>query len=108
MDWAGFKLSSECPKHKDWNDDLIAVVQRLSAPKFKNLLSQAMNNDPHDSVLDDYFWDFVDRGDAPADTPLFTGIQGGEPLAVIIAREFGLPPHEAESAIEIARKEVAL
>ena len=35
-------------------------------------------NDPHDSILERYFWDFVDRGDAPADTPLFTGIQGGE------------------------------
>ena len=65
-------------------------------------------NDPHDSILKRYFWDFVDRGDAPADTPLFTGIQIGEPLPAIIAREFGLPPHEAESAIDIARKEVAL
>jgi hypothetical protein len=27
---------------------------------------------------------------------------------VIIAREFDLPAHEAEAAIEIARKEVAL
>jgi hypothetical protein len=67
-----------------------------------------MNNDPHTQILDSYFWHFVDRGDYPADTPLFTGIQGGEPLAVIIAREFDLPPHEAEAAIEIARMEVAL
>ena len=65
-------------------------------------------NDPHDSILERYFWDFVDRGDAPADTPLFTGIQDGEPLSAIITREFGLPPHEAESAIDIAWKEVAL
>ena len=65
-------------------------------------------NDPHDTILERYFWDFVDRGDAPADTPLFTGIHGGEPLAAVIAREFGLAPHEAESAIDIARKEVAL
>ena len=65
-------------------------------------------NDPHETILQKYFWDFVDRGDAPANTPLFTGIQGGEPLPTIIAREFGLSPHEAESAIEIARKEVAL
>ena len=65
-------------------------------------------NDPHETILERYFWDFVDRGDAPADTPLFTGIHGGEPLAAVIAREFGLAPHEAESAIEIARKEVAL
>jgi hypothetical protein len=67
-----------------------------------------MNNHPHTQILDSYFWHFVDRGDAPADTPLFAGIQGDEPLAVIIAREFDLPRHEAEAAIEIARKEVAL
>jgi len=24
--WAGFRLSSECPKHKDWNDDLVYVA----------------------------------------------------------------------------------
>ena len=64
--------------------------------------------DPHDAILERYFWNFVDRCTTPADTPLFTGIQGDEPLAVIIAREFDLPAHEAESAIEIARKEVAL
>jgi hypothetical protein len=68
----------------------------------------ALVNDPHGSILERYFWDFVDRGDAPADTPLFAGIHNGEPLAAIIAREFGLMPREAESAIDIARKEVAL
>ena len=65
-------------------------------------------NDPRDTILERYFWGFMDRGDAPANTPLFTGFQDGEPLSAIIAREFGLPPHEAESAIDIARKEVAL
>jgi hypothetical protein len=65
-------------------------------------------NDAHGTVLQMYFWNFVDRGDATADTPLFTGIHGGEPLPAVIAREFGLPPDEAESVIEIARKEVAL
>ena len=65
-------------------------------------------NDEHETVLQKYFWDFVDRGDATADTPLFTGIHGGEPPPAVIAREFSLPPDEAESAIEIARKEVAL
>ena len=65
-------------------------------------------NEPHDTILQRYFWDFVDRGTTPADTPLFTGIHGGEPLARVIAREFDLRPHEAESAIEVARKEVAL
>jgi hypothetical protein len=65
-------------------------------------------NDPHDSVLARYFWDFVDRGDAPADTPLIAGIHKGESLATILAREFRLMPREAEAVIDIARKEVAL
>jgi hypothetical protein len=33
-----------------------------------------MNCDPHNQVLDAYFWHFVDRGDAQTDTPLFTGV----------------------------------
>ena len=65
-------------------------------------------NDAHETILQRYFWDFVDRGDAPADTPLFTGIHCGETLGGVIAREFGLTSHEAESAIEVARQEVAL
>ena len=39
LNWAGFKLSSDCPKLKDWNDDLIAMIQRLRAPKFKESAS---------------------------------------------------------------------
>ena len=39
LNWAGFKLSSDCPKLKDWNDDLIAMIQRLRAPKFKESVS---------------------------------------------------------------------
>jgi hypothetical protein len=66
-------------------------------------------NDPHDdSHSRKVFLGYVDRGDAPADTPLFTGIHCGETLWAVIPREFGLSPHEAESAIDIARKEVAL
>ena len=26
LNWAGFRLSSDCPERKDWNDDLIAVA----------------------------------------------------------------------------------
>jgi hypothetical protein len=33
--WSGFELSSDCPKFKDWNEDLVAVMQRLRAPKLK-------------------------------------------------------------------------
>ncbi|MGB7792153.1 MAG: hypothetical protein WBL39_13175 [Terrimicrobiaceae bacterium] len=67
-----------------------------------------MNSVLHDQVLDAYFWSFVDRGDAPADTPLFKGTYEGNSLAHVIGREFGLPDHEAEATIEIARREVAL
>ena len=65
-------------------------------------------SDPHDSILERYFWGFVDRGVASTDTPLFAGIHKGEPLAAIIAREFCVMPREAKAAIDIARKEVAL
>ena len=67
-----------------------------------------MNSDPHNRVLDAYFWHFVDRGDAPGDTPLFTGSYASDSLARSVAQEFDVPSREAESVIEIARKEVAL
>jgi hypothetical protein len=35
LNWAGFKLSSDCPKLKDWNDDLIAMIQRLRPYSWK-------------------------------------------------------------------------
>lgn len=66
-----------------------------------------MNDDLHDQVLDAYFWHFVDRGDAPADRR-FTENCAGDWLARVIARKFCLSSHEAESAVELARKEVAL
>ncbi|HEY5813935.1 MAG TPA: hypothetical protein VIT23_14925 [Terrimicrobiaceae bacterium] len=64
--------------------------------------------DAHDTLLERYFWDFVDRGNARRNTPLFAGDFSGESLTHIIAKEFGLSLHEAEAAIEIARQEVAL
>ena len=67
-----------------------------------------MNNDFHNRLLDAYFWHFVNRGGEPPETPLVTGLHEGESLARVIAREFDLPLQEAESAIEIARQEVAL
>ena len=69
----------------------------------RNRVSQAINNDPTDQLLDAYFWHFVDRGDALEDTPLFTGIQDGDALGGHRAG-IRLPPHEAESAIDIARR----
>ncbi len=65
-------------------------------------------NDPHDAILERYFWTEVDRGIALEDTPLFTGLTNGESLVDVIQREFGLSFPDGESAIEIARKEVEL
>jgi hypothetical protein len=67
-----------------------------------------MKSASHSEVLDIYFWPLVDRGEAPQNTPLFIGIYEGESLSLVIARKFQLPLHEAESAIEIAKQEVAL
>jgi Toprim-like len=39
VDWTDFNLSSARPKHKDWNEDLIAAVRRLRTPKLKNSAS---------------------------------------------------------------------
>jgi hypothetical protein len=36
--WAGFKLSWDSPRRKDWNDDLIAI-QRLDVPELKKSAS---------------------------------------------------------------------
>jgi hypothetical protein len=67
-----------------------------------------MKDVPHAHILDAYFWRFVDRGEAPIDTPLFTGTHEGSLLAWRIAREFDLTPQAAEAAVEVARNEVAL
>ena len=37
VDWSGFKISSACPKHKDWNDDLMSL--QLARRKAKQSLS---------------------------------------------------------------------
>ena len=39
LDWVGFRLSSECPKRKDWNDDLIAFAERICPPKVREIVS---------------------------------------------------------------------
>ena len=65
-------------------------------------------NDPHETIVEQYFFTFVDRGVAPEATPLFTGIHNGESPSHLIARQFQLSQCEAEAAIEVARREVAL
>ena len=39
LNWAGFKLSCDCPERKDWNDDLIALARRLAPPKLREIPS---------------------------------------------------------------------
>ena len=67
-----------------------------------------MNGDLHIQILDSYFSRFVDQGDPSAATPLFTGNFEGYPLSQVVANRFGLQLREAESAIDIARKEIGL
>lgn len=35
VDWTGFKLSSDCPRGKDWNADLVCMVEKLPPPKLQ-------------------------------------------------------------------------
>jgi hypothetical protein len=104
-DWAGFQISSHFPERKDWNDDL--AWRALRSLNQASCFSQAMS-DPHEAILEVYFFAFVDRGSLAEDTPLFTGVHDGESLSSIIALQFRLSPQEAEAAVESARREVAL
>jgi hypothetical protein len=65
-------------------------------------------SDPHEAILEQYFFSFADRGVVLEATPLFTGVHYGESLSQVIATQFQLSPQEAEAAIEVARREVAL
>ena len=56
-----------------------------------------MNNDSHNQILDAYFWRFVDRGDAPADTTLFTG--HSRPRAALSDYRAGIRPSAARGGI---------
>jgi hypothetical protein len=65
-------------------------------------------SDPHEAILEQYFFAFADRGVLPEATPLFTGVYHGESLSQVIATQFQLSPQKAEAAIEVARREVVL
>lgn len=67
-----------------------------------------MKSDPHITILESYFFGYIDRGIGADETPLFTRTLDGEPLSGVIAEEFALPLHYAEAAIDMARQEVAL
>ena len=67
-----------------------------------------MKSDPHITILESYFFGYIDRGIGADETPLFTRTLDGLPLSGVIAEEFALPLHYAEAAIDMARQEVAL
>lgn len=39
VDWTGFKISSDCPRRKDWNADLVATVNQSVARQSQKSLS---------------------------------------------------------------------
>lgn len=67
-----------------------------------------MKTDPHLTIIESYFFSYIDRGIGADETPLFTRTLDGKPLSEVIATRFELPPHYAEAAIDMARQEVAL
>lgn len=67
-----------------------------------------MKSDPHNTILETYFFGYIDRGVGADETPLFTRMLNGRPLAAAVAEEFQLSPAGAEEAIDLVRKEVAL
>ena len=66
------------------------------------------HTDIHISIIETYFFGYIDRGIGADETPLFTRTLDGKPLAAAVAERFELPPHYAEAAIDMARQEVAL
>ncbi len=64
--------------------------------------------DLHTTILEAYFFRYIDRRIGVDETPLFTQTLDGEALSAVIAREFELPLPYAEAAIDMARIEVAL
>lgn len=67
-----------------------------------------MNRDSHTSILEIYFFGYIDRGIGVDETPLFTRTFEEKPLATAVAERFQISAACAEEAIDLARKEVAL
>ncbi|MGC1481317.1 MAG: hypothetical protein WA771_12475 [Chthoniobacterales bacterium] len=65
-------------------------------------------NDTHTTILETYFFQYIDRRIGADETPLFTRTLDGEPLSAVVARKFTLSATEAEAAIHAAREEVWL
>jgi len=67
-----------------------------------------MKNDIYTTLLETYFFGYIDRGINAQETPLFTRTYEGKPLSTVIARAFQLSAQEAQAAIEAAWQEVVL
>lgn len=72
-----------------------------------NALPNEQSN-PLASILETYFFSYIDRGIGADETPLFTRTLDGTPLSSVVAEKFDLPRHYAEAAIDMARQEMAL
>ena len=108
-DWVGFKLSSDCPNSRIGTMISLQSGRASALPCSKKLLLS--DNEWRPSYPDSgklFLAASWTRGDPSAATPLFIGIYEGYPLSQVVANRFGLQLREAESAIDIARKEVAL
>ena len=65
-------------------------------------------SDIHTTILETYFFHYIDRRIGVDETPLFTLTFDGEPLSAVIARRFSLSATDADAAIDTARQEVWL
>lgn len=67
-----------------------------------------MKANPHETILETYFFGYIDRGVGADETPLFTCTFEGRPLAAALAEKLEISIPSAEEAISLAREEVAL
>jgi hypothetical protein len=65
-------------------------------------------NEIHATILETFFFGYIDRNIGADETPLFTRTHEGEPFSDVIAQRFQLTQDQAEAAIEAERHEVAL
>jgi hypothetical protein len=65
-------------------------------------------NNIHETILETFFFGYIERYIGADETPMFTRLHEGEALSDVIARQFQLTQDEAEATVEAARREVAL
>lgn len=83
-------------------------VQILAKPESKVEEKKKGMNSVSTFLLDTCFWNFLDAGTIPEQTPLLTGMFEGRPLAEVLRFRFGVSTEQAEFEIEAARSELEL